>query len=42
MRTFINELTIDVRGGHQSWRVYAASSLIGFAAATVNVLVGRL
>lgn len=42
MRNFITALSQDVRAGQDSWRIYAASSLMGLAAATANVIVRML
>lgn len=38
MRNFVHKLEADVRGGQESWRVFAASSAIALIAAMLNVL----
>ncbi|HEX8152834.1 MAG TPA: hypothetical protein VF698_06910 [Thermoanaerobaculia bacterium] len=38
MRNFVQQLEVDLRAGRQNWRVFAATSLVAFAAAVLNVV----
>lgn len=39
MREFVHQLSSDVRGGRESWRVFLAASVMSFVIAAAHVVV---